>query len=210
MKTTPVFITIFSLMCANLSVASDTHEADRGLEGTLRATLNERHVHVDVHHGTVTLDGEVPTTTDRDRIVAWVRNTRGVVAVKDKLRVKFPAPGVYGASPTSVPVYATPPPVVAVPENTVTPAAPVIVPDYSKVKVQPATRDDEALAHRIAERLAENGASRIGQENLTITVSNGNVSLQGFVESPQQREALIATVQQAGGAKAIYDQLQIR
>jgi osmotically-inducible protein OsmY len=61
-----------------------------GLESTLRATLNERHVHIYVHEEIVTVGGEVRTEMDRERIDSLIRNTRGVLAVKDELKVTLP------------------------------------------------------------------------------------------------------------------------
>jgi hypothetical protein len=210
MKSTSVLTVVSSLLIATYCAASDTHDADKGLEGTLRATLNERHVHVHVHHGIVDLDGEVLTTADRDRIESLVRNTSGVVAVKDKLRVTLPTPGVHGGNPSSIPVYAAPPPPVTPPAAVVTAPAPVIIPDYPKLKVQPATAEDESVANRIARQLKADSVTAVGAENITITVRDGIVSLQGRVEALEQRDSIIAALQRVPGVKTIYDQLVVR
>ena len=85
MKTTSLALIVASALCASLSSASDTHDADHALESGLRATLNEKHVHIHVHKGIVTLEGRVPTEADRQRLETMVRNTPGVVAVNPQL-----------------------------------------------------------------------------------------------------------------------------
>lgn len=90
MKTALVLTLASSLLLPGVSTASDTHDADRGLESNLRRELNDKHVHVHVHEGIVTVDGKVPTDADRERVESIVRNTPGVVALKDELKVTLP------------------------------------------------------------------------------------------------------------------------
>src|SRR5882672_3913606 len=128
MKIPSIIAIVSSLVVANIGAGSELHDADRALETNLRQALNQRHVHIDVHEGIVTIDGEVRTEQDRQTIDTTVRNTPGVAAVKDKLKVKFPTPGTatYPASiPPSVPVYTTPPPEVTTPAPVVNLPAPV-------------------------------------------------------------------------------------
>jgi hypothetical protein len=198
-----------SLLFTTVAVADDTHEADRGLEGSLRTAINERHVHIEVHKGIVTLEGKVGTQADRDRIEALVRNTAGVAAIKDKLHVTMPTPGVYGANPSTVPVYATPPPAVAPPATIVTQPPPVVVPEYPKLRIRTSSSEDEPIAHAIAHQLRADSLPALGLENVSLSIMNGTVSLQGFVTSREQHDAVIAAIQRAGGVTAIYDQLQI-
>lgn len=227
-----------SLLTGKVCIADEHHDADEGLEKTLRANLDERHVHVHVHDGIVTLDGKVPTSADRQRIDAMVRNTPGVVALKDKLDVSFPSPANYGANPitapaapvtvpaptetvpaptvavpvptVTVPVYMTPMPAVEPPAAVVTPPIPVVVPAYPKLKVQAWTSADEDEARMIASQLRESAVPAGDMEQVTITVRQGSVSLQGTVDNHAERDALIAAVQRAGGVTAIYDQLHIQ
>jgi len=137
--------------------------------------------------------------------------------VKDKLHVTVPTPGTYGANPAlipatpgsvQVPVYSTPPPE-AVPPVVTTPA-PVVIPDYPKLKVQASTSEDQTAANAIARQLRVNAVPTAGLENVTIGVRNGIVLLNGVVPSREQRDAIIAAIQQAGGVSSIYDQLQVR
>jgi osmotically-inducible protein OsmY len=212
-KTAYTLIVISSLFLANVGSASERHEADKAIETNLRATLDQRHVHVHVHEGIVTLEGHVRTETDRQSIESLVRSTPGVAAVKDKLNVALPSPGDVVAAPTyrtTIPVYVTPPPAqVITPAPVVTLPAPVVIPEYPKLKVQAYTGEDQAMAERIARQLAIDGVPTEGIGQVVITVHLGVVSLKGDVESHEDHDALIAAVQHAGGMKAIYDQLQI-
>ena len=216
MKTAPLLTIVSSLLFASVGVASDSHEADRGIEGSLRATLDNKHVHVHVHHGIVNLDGQVRTSEERDRIESMVRSTTGVVAIKDELKVTSPSPGHYPEFPAGVPVYKTPVPVYTTPAPEVVPStpvvtapAPVVVPEYPKVKVQAWTIDDEPVANRIARQMRTDGVPVTGLDHVRIMVRNGNVSVDGTVASQAAHDALIASLQRAGGANAIYDQLMI-
>lgn len=218
-KTAYTLIVISSLLLANISIASERHEADKAIETNLRATLNQRHVHVHVHDGIVTLEGHVRNEADRQSIDSLVRTTPGVAAVKDMLKVALPSPGDVSAtvvsptyrSTTTIPVYVTPPPAeVITPAPVVTLPAPVVVPEYPRLKVQAYTGEDQSMADRIARQLAIDDVPTAGIGQVTITVRNGIVSLQGDVESHDDHDALIASVQHTGGMKAIYDQLQIQ
>lgn len=214
MKMTPVLTIASTFLAATLCSAGPGHEADEGLEKTLRANVNERHVHIEVHHGIVKLEGKVASDAERERVEAIVRGTPGVVGVKDELRVGNPSP--LGGAPvvprerSSIPVYATPPPEVAPPAVVVTPPAPVIMPEYPKLKVQAATPDDLDTANRIARQMQADSVPAAGFDNVTIKVRNGVVSMRGFVTSREERDAIIASIQQAGGVSAIYDELRVR
>lgn len=52
MKAPNVAYVIISSLLLGAGCASDSlHESDRGVEGTLRSELDQRDVHVEVHHG---------------------------------------------------------------------------------------------------------------------------------------------------------------
>lgn len=206
MKTRAILTVISSLLLAGCATPG-VHEADRGIEGTLRSEVNEKHVDIDVDHGVVKLEGHVRTTADRERIEALARNTPGVVAVKNKLEVTMPTPGSYGAYP-SIPVYAG-----ALPEtapSVAVVAPPVsIVPDYPALKVQPATDTDLPEAGRIVEQLRFASLPKTEINDVTITVRSGDVSVQGRVSSQQDHDAIVAALQRTEGVRAIYDKLRI-
>jgi osmotically-inducible protein OsmY len=90
------------------------------------------------------------------------------------------------------------------------PPAPVVIPDFPKLKVQATTAEDEPAATRIAAQLRAAAIPMTSpDEHVTVTVTGGRVSLQGVVASQEEHNALIAAVQQAGGISAIYDRLQV-
>ncbi len=225
MKSPLTFVAIAGA-CFVVSCASPYHEADRGVEGTLRSTITDRRVHVDVDRGVVTLEGKVNTEADRQRIDMLARNTAGVVAVKNKLKVLLPSPGDYGAIPGSArlrtapptavvteppaAVVTEPPGVVTVPVPTDSAPPPVVIPDSPTVKVQPAASTDQAAARRIVQQLSSDPVATAESDNVTITVNSGTASIKGVVDSQSKREALVASVQRAGGINTIYDQLQVR
>jgi hypothetical protein len=127
MKLASLLTIIVSLSVGTLYADNDRQESDRGVEGTLRSTISDRHVHIHVHHGVVTLDGKVRTEADRQRIEQIVRDTAGVVAVKDKLKVTLPTTGEFGPTPAQVPVQPGTERVVPQPSTTVTVPAPAAV-----------------------------------------------------------------------------------
>ena len=217
MKIALVFTVVSSLLVPAGLMADDTHDADRGLESMLRSEITDRHVHIHVHHGIVTVDGKVRTDIDRQRIDSLVRNTTGVVALKDELKVELPSPGVYGAAPAgvtiapgTVPVYTRPLPDLVPAAPVVTPPAPVIIPEFPKIKVQAWRPQDEPMAHRIAEQLRADAVPTAGIQNVTMVVRDGNVSLKGDLDSHRDRDALISSLQRVNGVMAIYDQLHIK
>ena len=223
MKIPSIIAIVSSLVVANIGAGSELHDADRALETNLRQALNQRHVHIDVHDGIVTIEGEVRTEQDRQSIDTTVRSTPGVAAVKDKLKVKFPTPGTTTYPPsippsvpatvstkTTIPVYTTAPPEVTTPAPVVNPPAPVMVPDYPKLKVQAWTEQDLPTANKIARQLRPEMLPASGFDNVTVTVRNGIATVQGTVNSRQAHDGLIAAMQQAGSVSAIYDQLQIQ
>lgn len=209
MKITILIAATAGLLLAAGCASPETHEADRGLEGTLRSEIDQRHVDIDVHHGIVRLQGHVPTASDRQRIDQLVRSTPGVVAVKNELRVTLPSPGVYGANPAAIPVYPGPWPVETPPAVAVTPPAPVVIPEYPKVQVQAWSLDDQAKADQIVHQLSAAVLPPTGIEHVTIEVKHGKVALKGLVDTQEARRALIAAVEQVGGLNAIYDELQV-
>jgi len=201
-------VVVSSLLFVGAALADNSHDADKAVESSLRATLNERHVHFHVHKGIVTLEGRVSTEADRQRLESVVRNTTGVVAVDDKLKVSLPSPGAVGGLP-SVPVFTTPLPEI-VPTTPVVTAPPpaVIVPGYPKIKVQAFSADDEPTASRIARQLRVDGVPTEGFENVVITVRGGKISLKGSVGTKDAHDDIIAAIQRTPGVTAIYDQMQ--
>jgi len=216
MKIQSIMAIVSSALLAVNVAASEVGKADKALKTNLKQAINQRNVDIDVDEGIVTLEGEVRTEEDRQAINDIVRSTPGVAAVKNKLKVKFPSPGtatyppsIPPAAPGRVPIYTKAPPSVTT-TTVVTPPPPVIVPDYPKLKIQASTEDDLALANKIARQLRPESFPASGLDNVTITVRDGVAIVQGFTDSKQTHDALIASLQTAGGMTAIYDQLQTK
>jgi osmotically-inducible protein OsmY len=210
MKTAPLLTLASSLFFASVCAATDSHDADRAIEASLKATVNDKHIHFHVKHGIVTVDGKVRTVEERNRIDSLVRSTTGVVALKDELKVTSPSPGVYPEYPPGVPVYSAAAPETVPGAPVVTMPAPVVVPDYPKIKVQALTEDDTPVANRLAHQLRADGVPLSGFDDVEITVRNRNISLRGVVDSQSAHDSLISSLRRVGGTKAIYDQLRIR
>ena len=209
MKTRYIFAIASTLLIATNGIAND---ADDGLEKTLRANINEKHVDIDVHNGVVKLEGHVPNEATRQRIDAEVRSTPGVAAVKDELKVDNAspaAPGVYTTT-TTIPIYQAPLPEVAPTTPVVTMPPPVVIEAYPHLKLQPWTTTDVETANRIGYQLHANQVPTAWLQDTTITVRNGNLWLKGLVDSQEQHDMIITSLQRAGGIRAIYDQLQVR
>ncbi|HTL56746.1 MAG TPA: BON domain-containing protein [Candidatus Limnocylindrales bacterium] len=184
--------------------------ADVALDTALRAELNRYgdlgtiapNVQVYSQNGVVTLTGTVRNERDREMIDALVRNTSGVTSVNDQLQVSYPPTSSYGTGPR---VYTTPP----VPAPVVTTPVPV-VPGPVTVPVQAATTSDQALANRIVDRLRWDSIPNSWLRNSTVTVNNGNVYLQGYVDDSRTHDAILSALQHTPGIVNIYDQLSVR
>ncbi len=211
--------------CFVFSCASPYHEADRGVEGTLRSTITDRGVDIDVDRGVVTLEGKVNTEADRQRIEMLARRTPGVVAVKNKLKVNLPTPGDYGALPGSTTLRTAPPTaviteppaagtegpaIVAVPSPTGQVPSAILVPGTTTVRIQPATPNDQVAANRIAQELSRAPVVTSELDNVTITINSGTATINGVVDNESKREAILDSVKRVAGVTAIYDQLQVK
>jgi osmotically-inducible protein OsmY len=207
MKTRYIFAIASTLLIAGNGIAN---EADDGLEKTLRANINEKHVDIDVHKGIVKLEGHVPNEAVRQRIDAEVRTTPGVVGVQDELKVDAASPATPGAYTTTIPIYQAPLPEVAPATPVITMPPPVVIAEYPHLKLQPWTTADQETANRIGYQLHANQVPTAWLQDTTITVRSGNVWVRGIVDSQEQHDMIISSLQRTGGILAIYDQLQVR
>lgn len=76
------------LVRRSTTIASDVRTA---IEAALerRAEREARRIRVDVHDGTVTLEGDVHSWAERTSVLAAARFTPGVRAVEDQLRMQY-------------------------------------------------------------------------------------------------------------------------
>jgi osmotically-inducible protein OsmY len=164
---------------------------------------------VSARDGTVTLSGPVQSEKDREMIDTLARNTAGVVAVNDQLRVMYPPTGVaspYGAAP----VYMSPPPE-GYPPAPVISTGPAAVPgEYPNRRVRATTAADEPLAHRMVDQLSYDTVPAEWCQNVTISITGGKVYLQGTVDNEEQHHAIVSSAQHCRNVTAVYDQLRVR
>lgn len=195
--------------------ASSPSASDVALETNIRAELSRYgdlatvapYVQVGAQNGTVTLTGSVPNEQDRQMIDAMVRNTSGVVALNDQMQVGYPPTGLSGEPPAVYPPKRPP----VVPSAPVVSPPPVITPGVAPYTgVQAQTPADEPVARSIAQQLQLAAIPPSWLQGTTISVTDGNVSLQGQVDNQQERQAIITAVQNAAGVRAVYDELQVR
>ncbi len=198
-----------------ISTGPGSSTADTALEASIRAQLDRygelaaasQDTHISAENGAVTVNGSVPNERDREMIDTLVRNTPGVIALNDQMQAGYPPTGTPGQPPA---VYSSPgaPNVVSAP--VVTPP-PVVTPGVQPyLGVQARTPADEPIARNIAEQLRADSIPASSLQGTSISVTDGNVSLQGQVDNQQEHQALVTAVQSAPGVRAVYDQLQVR
>ncbi len=193
-------------------------DADRALENNIRIELSRygelgadaQNIQVAARDGSVTLAGPVRSEKNREMIDTLVRNTSGVVAVNDQMTIGYsPTGAVPGPQYPPAPVYTTIPPGVN-PPPVVVPGPAAVPGQYPDQRVRPATADDTTLANRIVSQMRYDTVPAEWLQNVTITVTGGNVYVQGWVPSEDQHHAIIDSLQHCRGVVAIYDQTQVR
>ena len=182
--------------------------ADVALEDSLQAQLSRygdlaavsSDVHFHANNGLVTITGAVRDERDRQMVDALCRSTAGVVEVNDQMVIAG-APAV--APEAAVPVVTTRMPPVVVQGTVIHSSAPYMM-------VQAATGADEPIAGDIVVHLQRDSVPAMWLRDATITVSGGNVYLQGSVHGRPQRDAIVAACQYSHGVGTVYDQLDVR
>jgi len=177
-------------------------DADRSLAYSVRHALNAnpnvagvaQSIYISARSGEITLTGTVPREEDRQFIDNVVRNINGVYSVNDEMQV---APRATGAAETRV--YST---------------APVVADSTSagnifSLHVQGLNEPDRAVAQRILQELRADTILPSLLPVVNITISSGRVTLEGNVQSEQQRHAIEAAVQRAAGISNVNDLLQV-
>jgi osmotically-inducible protein OsmY len=172
-------------------------QADRALEYQVRQSLNNqptlvtasRNVRITARNGTVTLSGTVPAAEDRQLIESITRNTAGVATVIDEIQIAFQPTGrpgdvnrVYSASTG----------------------------DIFNLHVQGLTDNDRVLAQRILEGLRTDPSLNSFLPSVDINVSESKVTLQGTVQSEQQRQMIVSAIRRAAGSDNVLDLLKVQ
>jgi osmotically-inducible protein OsmY len=137
----------------------------------------------------------VPTEQDRQNIDAIIRSTSGVRSLDDQLRINAQPTGVGDTR-----IYSTAP-VVA---NTSAPG------NIFNLHVQGLNEPDRTLAQRILHELRADTILPSLLPMVNITVADGRVTLDGNVQSEQQRQTIESAVRRATGANTVNDLLQVR
>lgn len=86
--------------------------------------------------------------------------------------------------------------------NTSAPAAPAA----AAAPAAPQASDDQAVASKV--RTALESIPGVKSEQISVTVSDGAVTLVGPVESAQEHKQILARVSQLDGVKSVVDDLQ--
>lgn len=184
-------------------------DQDRVLETSLRSRLSQygalgpaaANVTISAQQGTVTLSGPVASEQDRQLIDSLARNTPGVAKVIDQMQP--------GLAPTSTP--GQPPRVYVVPPIEVrTPAGGAVVTSAPGIKIQPSSSQDRYLADRVGDALRSGAIPLVASDEITATVNNSVVYLDGTVSGDAEREAIRSILQRTSGITAVYDRLQVR
>jgi osmotically-inducible protein OsmY len=171
-------------------------QSDQTLANQLQQTLATHptlagfanNVRVAVQNGRVTLSGNVPSEQDRQMITEAVRNTPGVVSISDQMQI---ATLPTGRVSQGVRVY------------------PSTGAEMINLHVQGLSETDRSLAQRMLEGLRTDATFAPPTQPIDITIANGQITLQGAVQSSEQKRDIAAAVQRAAGAGTVFDDLQV-
>jgi osmotically-inducible protein OsmY len=175
---------------ASNSTISNANPTDSSLASRVREALRNQptlanvtpNVQVTGNNGTITLTGSVPTEEDRNLIENIIKNTAGVTAINDGLTIAPSATGRRATVPS----------------------------DIFNLHVQGLSAPDRTLAQRILDGLRTDSLLGNLLPSVDIQVAGGKVTLQGTVQTEQQKQAIVSAVQQAAGADNVQDQLQVQ
>ena len=142
-----------------------------------------------VQNGRVTLTGTVPSEQDRTMVQEVVKNIAGVVSVTDQMQI------------ASVPTGRVSQPARVYPSAAAA--------DMINLHVQGLSEGDRMLAQRILDGLRTETAFAAPQQPIDINVANGQVTLQGAVQTYEQKRDIAAAIQRAAGVNTVYDDLQV-
>jgi osmotically-inducible protein OsmY len=164
--------------------------ADLALTDSVRQQFNRYpslspvlpNVQVRANNGMVTLSGNVPTEQDRILLSQAVRETPGVLGINDNILV---AP-----LPTGRATAATPG-------------------EIFSLHVQGLTQTDRALAQQILEGLRTDTTLATLLPKVDINVSGGKVTLNGNVQSTQQKRTIATVIERAAGAENVDNNLEV-
>jgi osmotically-inducible protein OsmY len=151
-------------------------------------------IDISARGGQVTLLGSVPGEKERQMVLAMVKNTPGVVAVNDLLRVSDGQAYIPPTGRADEPnrLYASP------------------QEDYFNLHVQGLTDTDRTVAHQILQGLRPDASLASSVPRVNIYVADGEVTLRGIVQTMQQRQVIAAAAQNAVGVGNVRNELQVQ
>jgi osmotically-inducible protein OsmY len=169
-------------------------QSDQALADQLQQRLSSHptlsgfapNVRMHVQDGRVNLTGNVPSEQDREIITDLISSTSGVVSINDQLEISTVPTGRISQNAR---VYTDP--------NSTS---------MLNLTVKGFTETDRALAHRILDGVQTWTAP---MSPINLTVENGRVTLDGTVETYEQKRNIAAAVQKAAGVNTVYDNLQV-
>ena len=181
------------------------YQVRQGFDANPSFSTFSPNVSIVCHNGIATLSGTVPTDEDRMQLVSACRRTPGVTSVHDELQI--------GATAATGGIYVAPPAAQPQPTSRYDEANRIYggdIGDVFSLHVMGLNDTDRSLAQQILEGLRTDSALPALLPVVNIDVRNGRVILRGTVQSPQQRRAIVATVQRAAGASNVSDELRIQ
>ena len=192
--TTPAPVTTTTTSSTSTSAYNQT---DQALAANLEQALSRHptlggfapNIRVHVQNGRVTLTGNVPSEQDRLLVDEVVRNTPGVLTVVDQLQIAALPTG--RVDPNNTRVY------------------PTTAAEMFNLHVEGLSDPDRTLAQRILDALRTDTSIPMPSQPVNIYISNGQVALEGGVQTQDQKRNIAAAVQRAAGANIVYDNLQI-
>lgn len=171
--------------------------ADQSLLVTLRqrvqtqlgvTTTGTMPVHFVINNGVVTLVGTVPSTIESQRILLLAQQTPGVAQVNNRLQVSAATSGAVQPITTPNPGF-----VGATTDHAFSPADRQLL-----FKVQ------QSATQQLGET-TQNGM----QLPVHFSIQNGVVSIMGQVASPQQKQSLLAAIQNTPGVTRVVDDVSV-
>jgi osmotically-inducible protein OsmY len=178
-------------------------ESDRVLVNSIRQALNNtptiastsQRININARNGLVTITGAISSEQDRQSIDAVIRNVSGVRSLDDELQIYAQPTGTVDTR-----VYSTTPAIA----NLSSPGS------IFNLHVQGLNEPDRSMAQRILQELRTDTILPSLLPMVNITVADGRVTLEGNVQSEQQRQTIESAVRRAAGGNSVNDQLQVR
>ncbi len=189
-----------------------TPTMDQSLSDRIQQTLKNntasaplaQNINVSVQNGVVTLTGSIPGDQQRQTVDDLVRSVSGVKSVYDRMQV-IAAPTGRTAQTQEAYTGAQLPAA----QNSLPGTTSMSTGDIFSLHVQGLNDTDRNLAQQILQGLRSDTTLSSMLPSVNIDVSGGRVTLQGTVETEQQKQTIGSVVQRAAGGTTVLNQLQV-